>query len=158
MRYHRKPKWLRLHKMRAFTLVEMLIALSITVISLVPLLHLLVVSILMVDSAGCLSQATLIASSKLAEVIGEGYPEIGTDSGSIANEGSDVVFDWQVSVDDARAKELEDMGLSGLRRVNVVVTWNDGQGRKQVSLSTYVSIDQIVTRTTLEDKGSPQRQ
>ena len=138
--------------------MEVLLALSITVISLVPLLHLLAVSISMVDSAGCLSQATLIANAKLAEVIGKGYPEIGTDSGEVENEGSDVVFEWQVSVTDARAKELEDIGLSGLRRVNVVVTWLEGQRRKQVSLSTYVCTDQIVTRTTLEGKGSPQQQ
>lgn len=144
-------------KIRAFTLVEVLLALSITAIALVPLLHLLVVSISMVDSAGCLSQATLIANAKLSEVISKGYPEIGNDKGYIENEGSDIVFVWQVSVTDAHTKELEDIGLSGLRKVNVAVTWNEGQREKQVSLSTYVCIDQIVTRTTLEGKGSPQQ-
>lgn len=158
VRHRRRPKLLYFRKIRAFTLVEVLLALSITVISLVPLLHLLVVSISMVDSAGCLSRATLIANAKLAEVVGKGYPEIGTDSGNIENEGNDVVFEWQVSVTDARSKELEDIGLSGLRKVNVAITWNEGRAQKQMSLSTYVSIDQIVTRTTLKGKGSPQRQ
>lgn len=157
VRHHRKPKLLRFHKIRAFTLVEVLLALSIIVISLVPLLHLMVVSISMVDSAGCLSQATLISNAKLSEVISKGYPEIGTDSGEVENEGSDVVFKWQVSVTDVRTKELEDIGLSGLRRVSVAVTWNEGQREKQVSLSTYVSIDQIVTRITLKRENIPQQ-
>ncbi|MBL7186791.1 MAG: prepilin-type N-terminal cleavage/methylation domain-containing protein [Phycisphaerae bacterium] len=144
-------------EIKAFTLVEVLIALTITVISLVPLLHLLVTSISMMDTAGCLSRATLIGKAKLAEVIAQGYPEIGTDNGNFENEGNEVIFEWQVSVTDALAKELEEIGLTGLRRVNVAVTWREGLGQKQVSLSTYVSIDQVVTMTALEGKSTPQQ-
>jgi len=134
-------------------MVEVLIALTITVISLVPLLHLLVTSISMMDTAGCLSRATLIGKAKMAEVVGEGYPEIGTDNGNVENEGNEVVFGWQVSVTDALINELEEIGLSGLRQVNVAVTWREGLGQKEVLLSTYVSMDQVVTRTALEGKS-----
>lgn len=137
--------------------MEVLLALSIVVIGLVPLLHLLVVSILMVDSAGCLSQATLIGNAKLAEVVGEGYPEIGTDSGDIENEGSDVVFEWEVSAADDSPIELEEMNLSGLRRVNVTVVWNEGIRQRQISLSTYIALDQTVTQTTSEPQSTPQQ-
>ena len=157
VRHRRRPKLLCVSGTKAFTLVEMLIALTITVISLVPLLHLLVTSISMMDTAGCLSRATLIGKAKLAEVIGEGYPEIGTDNGNVENEGNEVVFGWQVSVTEALIKELEEIGLTGLRRVDVAVTWREGLGQKQVSLSTYVSIDQVVTRTALEGKSIPQQ-
>ena len=157
MRRRRGPKLLCVSEIKAFTLVEVLIALTITVISLVPLLHLLVTSISMMDTAGCLSRATLIGKAKLAEVIAQGYPEIGTDNGNFENEGNEVIFEWQVSVTDALAKELEEIGLTGLRRVNVAVTWREGLGQKQVSLSTYVSIDQVVTMTALEGKSTPQQ-
>ena len=143
------------HKITAFTLVEALLALCIMVIGLVPLLHLLFVSILMADSAGRLSQATLIANAKLAEVVGKGYLEKGTDSGSIENEGDDTIFNWRTTVTDTPIRQLEDIGLSGVRSVKVAVTWSEGRAQKQISLSTYVCSDQIVTRTTLEGKGRP---
>ena len=153
VRHRRRSKLLCVSETKAFTLVEVLIALAITVISLVPLLHLLVTSISMMDTAGCLSRATLIGKAKMAEVVGEGYPEIGTDNGNVENEGNEVVFGWQVSVTDALINELEEIGLSGLRQVNVAVTWREGLGQKEVLLSTYVSMDQVVTRTALEGKS-----
>lgn len=155
VRYSRSPILLYVHKNSAFTLVEVLLALSITAIGLIPLLHLLVVSITMEDSARCLSQATLIGNAKLAEFVGKGYPEIGTDSGIVESEGSDVVFEWQVSVTEVHDIELQDIDLSGLRKVAVAVTLNEGQKEKQIFLSTYVSIDQTVTRTSLEGMNTP---
>ena len=153
-----KTRLLYLHKVGAFTLIEVLIALAITVIGLVPLLHLLTTSILMTDSAWNLSQATLIGNSKLTEVITENNLEIGTDEGSVESQEKEIVFDWQSKVTEAHIEELEDTGLTGLRKVTVTVMWHEGQRQKQVSLSTYVCIEQIVTRTTLEAKGSPRRQ
>jgi hypothetical protein len=156
--WHRgRAKLLCFRKIKAFILVEVLIALSITAISLVPLLHLLVVSIFMVDSAGCLSKATLIGNAKLAEVVSKGYPEVGSDRDVIEDESSNVTFKLQVSISDAHAKELEDINVSGLREVSVSVTWMDGQRQKRISLSTYISIDQIVASTTLIGKNTPQQ-
>ncbi|MFC1604211.1 prepilin-type N-terminal cleavage/methylation domain-containing protein [Planctomycetota bacterium] len=158
MRHSRNPILLYVHKNRAFTLVEVLLALSITAIGLIPLLHLLVVSISLVDSARCLSQATLIGNAKLAEFVGKGYPEIGTDSGTVESESSDVIFEWQVSVTDVHDIEIQDIDLSGLRKVAVAVTLNEGQREKQISLSTYVFIDQTVTMTNLEGMSAPPSQ
>lgn len=153
VRHSKKTKLSHFSGVGAFTLVEVLVALSIIVISLVPLLHLLVVSILMADSAERLSQATLIGNAKLAEAVGEGYPEIGIDSDSIEIEKSDTVFDCQVSVTDAHIRELEDMGLTGLRRVNVAVIWNEGRRQRQISLSKYFSMDQTTARMASEGKS-----
>ena len=137
--------------------MEVLLALSIVVIGLVPLLHLLVRSISIVDSAQCLSQATLIGSAKLAEAVSAGCPEIGTDNGRIENEDNDLVFEWKVSVADDSLRELEEMNLSGLRKVNVTVVWNEGIRQRQISLSTYVTLDNTVVQTTLEPQSTPKR-
>ena len=77
MQHRRRSKLLFVNRIRAFTYVEVLLALSITAIGLVPLMHFLVVSISLVDSARYLSQATLIGNAKLAEFVGKGYPDIG---------------------------------------------------------------------------------
>lgn len=157
VRYHKESQRLYSRGVTAFTLMEVLLALSIVVIGLVPLLHLLVKSISIVDSAQCLSQATLIGSAKLAEAVSTGSPETGTDNGRVENEDNDLVFEWIVSVADEPVRELEEMNLSGLRRVNVTVVWNEGIRQKQISFSTYISNDQIVTRTTLVGESVSQQ-
>jgi len=143
-----KTRLLNLGKIDAFTLIEVLIALAITLIGLVPLLHLLTTSILMADSAWNLSQATLIGNSKLAEVIAENNLEIGIDQGSIESEEKEIVFDWQSKVIEVNINELEDTGLKDLRKVTVTVTWHEGQSQKQIFLTTYVFVDKTVTKTS----------
>lgn len=143
-----KTRLLNLGKIDAFTLIEVLIALAITLIGLVPLLHLLTTSILMADSAWNLSQATLIGNSKLAEVIAENNLEIGIDQGSVESEEREIVFDWQSKVIEANINELEDTGLKDLRKVTVTVTWHEGQSQKQIFLTTYVFVDKTVTKTS----------
>jgi len=142
-----KTRLLKLGKIDAFTLIEVLIALAITLIGLVPLLHLLTTSILMADSAWNLSQATLIGNSKLAEVIAENNLEIGIDEGSVESEEKEIVFDWQSKVIEANINELEDSGLKDLRKVTVTVNWHEGQSQKQIFLTTYVFVDKTVTKT-----------
>ena len=143
-----KTRLLNLGKIDAFTLIEVLIALAITLIGLVPLLHLLTTSILMADSAWNLSQATLIGNSRLAEVIAENNLEIGIEQGSVESEEKEIVFDWQSKVIEANITELEDTGLKDLRMVTVTVTWHEGQSQKQIFLTTYVFVDKTVTKTS----------
>jgi prepilin-type N-terminal cleavage/methylation domain-containing protein len=143
-----KTKLLPLRATRGFTLIEVLIALAITVIGLVPLLHLLTVSILMTDSAWNLSQATLIGNARLAEVISQNDLKIGTEKGSVEIREKEVVFDWQSEVNEAFIEELEETNLDDLRKVTVTVMWHEGQSPKQISLTTYVFIDQTVTKSS----------
>jgi type II secretory pathway pseudopilin PulG len=145
------------NKVSAFTLVEVLLALAVIVIGLVPLLHLLIVSVLTVSSADCLSEATMIGNAKMAEVVGAGYPDLDTDRGSIESENNNTVFDWQVTVTDAHIDGLEDTDLTGLRKVNVAVTWNEGIGQKGIYFSTYVCAEHIVSEVSTE-KTSARRQ
>ena len=157
MQHRRRSKLLYVNRIRAFTYVEVLLALSITAIGLVPLMHLLVVSISLVDSARYLSQATLIGSAKLAEFAGKDSPEIGTDSGIVKSEDSDLIFKWQVNVTDVHDIniELKDIDLSDLIRVAVIVTFPQGQSEKQILLSTYVLNNQLVNITNLEGVDNP---
>jgi prepilin-type N-terminal cleavage/methylation domain-containing protein len=137
---------LSLRKIRAFTLIEVLIALAITLIGLVPLLHLLTTSILMTDSAWNLSQATLIGNARLAEVISQNDLKIGTDKGSVESREKEIVFDWQSEVTQADIEELQEIYPTDLRKVTVIVMWPEGQNKKKISLTTYVFIDKTVTK------------
>jgi prepilin-type N-terminal cleavage/methylation domain-containing protein len=132
---------------RAFTLIEVLIALAITLIGLVPLLHLLTTSILMTDSAWNLSQATLIGNARLAEVMSQNDLEIGTDKGSVESREKEIIFDWQSEVTQASIEELQEINPTGLHKVTVTVIWPEGQNQKQISLTTFVFVDKTVTKT-----------
>jgi type II secretion system protein I len=131
------------NKIRAFTLMEVLIALSITAIALIPLLQLLVKSITVMDSASCLSRASLIGNARLAETIGQGYPQIGTDSGVIREQVRDVTFKWKVTVADVRDKELSELNINDIRSINVTIMWDEGRRQKNISVSTFVSKNDI---------------
>ncbi|MHC4536108.1 MAG: prepilin-type N-terminal cleavage/methylation domain-containing protein [Planctomycetota bacterium] len=137
---------LSLRPIRAFTLIEVLIALAITVIGLVPLLHLLTTSILMTDSAWNLSQATLIGNAKLAEVISQNDLKISSDKGSIESREKEIIFDWQSKVTEADIEELQEINPTGLRKVTITVMWPEGQNQKEISLTTYVFLDKTVTK------------
>ncbi len=146
-KYYRNKLW-HLRGTRGFTLIEVLIALAITVIGLVPLLHLLTTSILMTDSAWNLSQATLIGNARLAEVISQNDIEIGLEKGSVEIQEKEIVFNWQSEVDEAFIEELAETNLDNLRKITVTVMWQEGQSPKQISLTTYVFIDKTVTKSS----------
>lgn len=143
-----KSKFFSLSTVRAFTLIEVLIALVITVMALVPLLHLLTTSILMNDSAWNLSQATQIGNARLAEVISQADPDVGTDKGSVESLTKEMVFDWQSQVTEAFIEELEETDLADLRKVTVTVTWDEGQSRKQIFFTTYVFVDKSMIKSS----------
>jgi prepilin-type N-terminal cleavage/methylation domain-containing protein len=144
-KYYRNKLW-HLRGTRGFTLIEVLIALAITVIGLVPLLHLLTTSILVTDSAWNLSQATLIGNARLAEVISQNNIKIGLEKGSVEIQEKEIVFNWQSEVDEAFIEELAETNLDDLRKVTVTVMWQEGRSPKQISLTTYVFIDKTVTK------------
>lgn len=141
------------NKRKGFTLIEVLVALAITAISLAALLRLLVININTMDTASCLSRASIIGNAKLAEVISGGYPKTGYESGRIEYEDNNTVYSWQVNVAEEQVKELEKLNLHGLRKVIVRVIWNQGQKEKEVSMSTFVCPDREIKDTLLANGG-----
>jgi general secretion pathway protein I len=134
----------------AFTLVEVLVALCIVLIALVPLLQLHVVSIDGQDSATRLAHAVDVAQEVMAEVAGAVPCELGTRVGQAQPRAEGDVYDWRATVEQAEWSGLRDINLDGLRRIEVVVTWRNGIRARQVSLCTwvYVSISSVPARAT----------
>ena len=143
----KKIKLLPARKVSAFTLIEVLIALAVTMIGLVPLLHLLTAGILVNDSAWNLLQATLIADNKLAEVAAVNNTELIDDNGKIEFSSSEITFDWRTEVTEPQIEEFENAALTGLNKVTVTVMWQEGENRKQIALTRYVFADKTVTKS-----------
>ena len=123
--------------MRAFTFIEVVVALAIVSISLLTLLRLHIISITMVDKAQITTQAVLLANEKIAETVAAGYPKECTDSGTTQTNG--LTLNWQTEVKDLRLGQLEKVNITGLRKILVDITWKQGRSRKQLQMSTYVA-------------------
>ncbi len=122
---------------RAFTFVEVIVALVIASISLLTLLRLNLLSIGLVDRSQITTQAVLLANEKIAERLAAGYPEPGRKSGTVERNGTKLT--WHARVEDVQALQSGDSRITGLRRVLVAVNWKRGAPGKRVQMSTYVA-------------------
>ncbi len=127
----------RIAALGAFTFVEVIAALAIVSISLLGLLKLHLLSIRMADAAQMTSQAVFLAQEKIAETLALGYPQVGADSGSVENDTLDLR--WRTEVSDLQLPELTQADVTGLRKISVDVTWNQGIRGKHLQMSTYVA-------------------
>ena len=121
----------------AFTFIEVLVALVIVSISLLALLRLHIISISMTDTAEITSQAVLLANEKIAETLAAGFPEEGTNSGTVEKKA--LCLHWRTEVTDLQPPSLGGMDITGLRKIFVDVRWKRGIGWKHLQMSTYVA-------------------
>jgi type II secretion system protein I len=121
----------------AFTFIEVLIALVIVSISLLALIRLHLISIRMIETAEITSQAVLLANEKIAETLALGYPEEGTNSGTV--EMNALGLHWRTEVTDIEPHQLSELDIAGLRRILVDISWEQGIRPKHIQMSTYIA-------------------
>ncbi len=122
---------------KAFTFIEVLVALAVASIGLLGLLRLHLTSMATADAAQALTQAVFLAQDKLAEVSAPGYPRQMADSGIIERNG--LRLTWKTEVADVGSQVISDLAPRGLRQVRATVTWQQGRNRKSVEMTTYVA-------------------
>jgi type II secretion system protein I len=122
---------------KAFTFIEVMMALAVVAISLLALLRLHIGSLAVAETAEITSQAALLADEKIAETLALGYPDIATDSGDVESNG--LTLHWQTQVTDISLPALDSRGDSAMRRIQVDITWNQGRNQKHLQTSTCVA-------------------
>jgi len=123
-----------------FTLIEILVALCVVLIALVPLIRLHVLSIRQIDSSMLLTKATLLANAKLAEIVAQSKPAFGKAEGRFDDADQRVAFYWKSAVTEARPSELTAEAWSDMRHVHLDVFWQKGDRDAAVSLDTLVHV------------------
>jgi prepilin-type N-terminal cleavage/methylation domain-containing protein len=121
----------------AFTFIEVLVALVIVSISLLVLIRLHLISIRMTEAAEITSQAVLLANEKISETLAAGFPEEGTNTGSVENNA--LCLNWRTEVTNIEPYHLGELDVVGLRRILVDISWEQGLRRKHMQMSTYVA-------------------
>ncbi len=122
---------------KAFTFIEVLMALAIASIALLGLLRLHLVSMATADAAQAMTQAVFLAQEKLAEASVSGYPKQGTSSGAVETDG--LRFVWKTEIADVGSRAVGSLPLKGLREIRSAVTWQRGADQKSVQMNTYVA-------------------
>jgi type II secretory pathway pseudopilin PulG len=121
----------------AFSLGEVIVALAIVSISLLGLLRLQLLSIAASEKANALTEAMLLAQSKIAETGASGFPALGTSQGSV--KANSLVLQWQTRVTQSALVPLDQGLSSNLHKVTVNVSWMHGAGKKNVEMVTHVA-------------------
>jgi prepilin-type N-terminal cleavage/methylation domain-containing protein len=109
---------------RGFTLLEILIGLSILGCSLVVIMGNVNHAVLMYRVARETAVATTIASARMQRVLAQGDGLRTTEENGVAEE--DRRFRYKVSVTDANLPGFEVRDLNGLFKVDVTVSWDGG--------------------------------
>ena len=123
-----------------FTLIEILVALCVVLIALVPLIRMHVLSIRQIDAGMLTARATLLANAKLAEMVAQKKPAFGKAEGRFDEAHQGVVFYWKSVVTESRPSELAAEAWSDMRRVHLDVFWQKGDRDAAVSLETLVHV------------------
>jgi general secretion pathway protein I len=113
---------------KGFTLLEVVVALSILAVTFVVLLGLRNRDILQHQEARYITRATLLAQKKMSEVEMAGFPPLGVIAGDFPK--PDDTFNWTQTVTTTP--------FDFAREVNVAVTWREGERQESVALDTFV--------------------
>jgi type II secretion system protein I len=127
---------------RAFTLIEVLVALAIASIGLLSLLRLHLASMATAQAAAIETAAVFVAQEKTTEASTAGYPPLASRSGITERNG--MTFEWTTSVTEAHPQIAPGRTLSGVREIRTRVSWPHGSGQKEVQMTTYAAESRFV--------------
>ena len=127
-------------RIRAFTLLETVLAVSIILLALVPLLHLHLRCLQNCEIAMRISRAAVLADEQMAILKADRDLKISTYRGRIDDERRNIVYDWSAVVEAMPEHYLEPLSAAGLRRIQLRVDWVDGTKKREVTLESIVRI------------------
>lgn len=113
---------------RGFTLVEIVVSLVILALALPPLIRAFSRSSLWQAQAENRTMALFLLRYKMAEIESIGFPELGEEEGEFAEESR---FRWHTIVEETETE--------GLRKVTVIITWQEMGRERAISASTYIA-------------------
>ena len=113
---------------RGFTLIEVVVALTIASIAFPALLKAFSEGVKSYSLIENKTTAYYLLRLKMGQLEMAGYPDVGSTEGDF---GTDSRFKWST--------EIIDTDTDGLREVTVVITWEERGKEKSLQLTTYMS-------------------
>jgi len=133
-----------------FTLLEVLIAVALLAMALVPLLGSMNASLNLAYSAKMKTIATLLARERMTRVELAGFPDLGDSNGDFGENAA--AFSWKQSVVEPPAG----LDAATVREVKLWVLWSEGSTARAYQLTNFIvdraAADQATGGT--DDDGS----
>jgi type II secretory pathway pseudopilin PulG len=111
---------------KAFTLVELVIALAVLIIGLVGIIAVIPLGQKSAKDAAIISRAAMVASEKIAEVKAYGYTKVAEDPPVFTLSGTKDDIDWEIAIDDVLAADFDEfvaLPVQDLKKIVVTVTY-----------------------------------
>ena len=109
---------------RGFTLLEVMVALSIIAIVLVSVYRMHAQTISMNNEVRFYATAPMLAQIKMAEIESESLKDMGDDSGDFGDEFSD--YRWNIVIDDVESTTLGNIAKN-LKKVDLLISFNNDE-------------------------------
>ena len=122
---------------KAFTFMEVLIALAVVSTALIGLIRLHIISVNMAGYAELNCSAADLANSKITEIIAAGFPQLGSQSGTAEQHSIDM--HWRSNVTDVNPGQIDSIPTGNLRKISVEVSYPRGRDIKTIHMSTLVA-------------------
>lgn len=130
---------------RGMTLLEVMVAVAIILLALVPLLQLQVRSLRMRHLADQMACATNLAQQQLTELSTQNDLRMGHYQGNLKGPQGRTVYHWSAQVQEVKASDWPLQPDQNLRSIQLNVMWPDGKADREVSLATVVYLKRGVT-------------
>ena len=128
---------MRPRRQRAFSLIELVVALGLLAMGLIGVVRLFPVGLRASKRSEVVSKATFLAQQRLEEVRLLGYAAIAAQAPSFPLSGAVDKYQWTMTIQPVQADGLS--AESPLRAVIVTVQWPEGRDTRSTALATYVT-------------------
>jgi len=129
-------------KTSAFTLIEIVIALAVLIVGLVGVVAVIPMGQRSSKEAAVLTQATLVATEKIAEVKAHGYDIISQEPPPFALTGTKADIAWEVQISDVLDSDFTGfvtLPLQNLKKIIIIVSYQIKRKTRQDSYHTFVA-------------------
>jgi len=121
---------------RAFSLLELIIAIAVLAIGLVGVLQIFPIGLRASQRAGMMTKAAFLAQNKMEDVKLAGFDAIITLPPKIPLSGRDGDFDWKIDIEEP---ELDGVTSNDIRKLTVIVSWLERNATRSKDFVTYIT-------------------
>ena len=123
---------------KGFTLLEVLIALSVFIIGVVSLFPVVSGGLKLLGDGDVKLTVATLAQSKMAEIEAAGFNEVASDVSRIAFPSPNDTFEYAITWTPA-LYDIADATTVVLRKAELMIYWTSRSGVKSKTFTTYVS-------------------